>query len=92
MPKSSYVDNLWVRHPKYSDALVDDHLTNFIILELCRNPPEGVSVGLGDDENIFHWGLDNVLLCRILIHLSYKMRSVAWALFFHLILILMMAY
>lgn len=23
--------------------------------ELSRNPPDGVSVGLGDDENIFHW-------------------------------------
>lgn len=25
------------------------------IVELSRNPPDGVSVGLGDDENIFHW-------------------------------------
>ncbi|KDO16656.1 hypothetical protein SPRG_17850 [Saprolegnia parasitica CBS 223.65] len=25
------------------------------LTELSRNPPEGVSVGLGDDENIFHW-------------------------------------
>lgn len=24
-------------------------------LEMSRNPPEGVSVGLGDDENIFNW-------------------------------------
>ncbi|CAK4075650.1 unnamed protein product [Aphanomyces euteiches] len=23
--------------------------------ELSRNPPEGVSVGLGDDENLFNW-------------------------------------
>lgn len=23
--------------------------------ELSRNPPDGVSVGLGDDENIFNW-------------------------------------
>jgi ubiquitin-conjugating enzyme E2 G1 len=23
--------------------------------ELNKNPPDGVSVGLGDDENIFHW-------------------------------------
>ena len=23
--------------------------------DLSRNPPDGVSVGLGDDENIFHW-------------------------------------
>lgn len=22
---------------------------------MSRNPPEGVSVGLGDDENIFNW-------------------------------------
>lgn len=26
-----------------------------MFIELSRNPPEGVSVGLGDDENIFHW-------------------------------------
>ena len=26
-------------------------------LELARNPPDGVSVGLGDDENIFKWEL-----------------------------------
>eukprot|EP00596_Hydrurales_sp_CCMP1899_P011243 CAMPEP_0119042800 /NCGR_PEP_ID=MMETSP1177-20130426/16171_1 /TAXON_ID=2985 /ORGANISM="Ochromonas sp, Strain CCMP1899" /LENGTH=146 /DNA_ID=CAMNT_0007009823 /DNA_START=247 /DNA_END=684 /DNA_ORIENTATION=- len=26
-------------------------------LELARNPPDGVSVGLGDDENIFCWEL-----------------------------------
>jgi hypothetical protein len=25
--------------------------------ELARNPPDGVSVGLGEDENIFHWDL-----------------------------------
>ncbi|CAM9269391.1 unnamed protein product [Ectocarpus fasciculatus] len=25
--------------------------------ELSRNPPDGVSVGLGDDENIFNWEL-----------------------------------
>jgi ubiquitin-conjugating enzyme E2 G1 len=25
--------------------------------ELARNPPDGVSVGLGDDENIFCWEL-----------------------------------
>lgn len=25
------------------------------VLEMSRNPPEGVSVGLGDDENIFNW-------------------------------------
>ncbi|KAG2771608.1 hypothetical protein PC129_g2771 [Phytophthora cactorum] len=24
-------------------------------LEMSRNPPEGVSVGLGDDDNIFNW-------------------------------------
>ena len=28
-----------------------------IHLELARNPPDGVSVGLGDDENIFCWEL-----------------------------------
>lgn len=22
---------------------------------MSRNPPDGISVGLGDDENIFHW-------------------------------------
>mmetsp|Transcript_10524 Transcript_10524/g.16000 ORF Transcript_10524/g.16000 Transcript_10524/m.16000 type:complete len:168 (-) Transcript_10524:117-620(-) len=27
------------------------------LLELSRNPPEGVSVGLGDDDNIFNWKL-----------------------------------
>jgi len=27
------------------------------LIELSRNPPDGVSVGLGDDENIFHWEL-----------------------------------
>ena len=26
-------------------------------LELARNPPDGVSVGLGDDDNIFCWEL-----------------------------------
>eukprot|EP00388_Colpodella_angusta_P031988 GDKK01025109.1.p1 GENE.GDKK01025109.1~~GDKK01025109.1.p1 ORF type:complete len:168 (-),score=19.32 GDKK01025109.1:397-900(-) len=26
-------------------------------LELARNPPDGVSVGLGEDENIFAWDL-----------------------------------
>lgn len=26
-------------------------------LDLARNPPDGVSVGLGDDGNIFHWEL-----------------------------------
>lgn len=26
-------------------------------IELARNPPDGVSVGLGDDENIFQWEL-----------------------------------
>lgn len=26
-------------------------------LELARNPPDGVSVGLGEDENIFNWDL-----------------------------------
>lgn len=26
-------------------------------IELSRNPPDGVSVGLGDDENIFKWEL-----------------------------------
>jgi len=25
------------------------------LLELAKNPPEGVSVGLGDEEDIFHW-------------------------------------
>jgi hypothetical protein len=30
---------------------------NFIPAELSRNPPDGVSVGLGDDENIFKWEL-----------------------------------
>ncbi len=25
------------------------------MLELNRNPPEGVSVGLTEEENIFHW-------------------------------------
>lgn len=29
----------------------------FVSLELARNPPDGVSVGLGDDENIFCWEL-----------------------------------
>jgi ubiquitin-protein ligase len=28
-----------------------------IVLELARNPPDGVSVGLGEDENIFCWDL-----------------------------------
>eukprot|EP01034_Spumella_vulgaris_P022905 gene22905-29082_t len=27
------------------------------LMELSRNPPDGVSVGLGDDENIFNWEL-----------------------------------
>jgi ubiquitin-conjugating enzyme E2 G1 len=27
------------------------------LAELARNPPDGVSVGLGDDENMFHWEL-----------------------------------
>lgn len=27
------------------------------VLELSRNPPDGVSVGLSEDENIFHWEL-----------------------------------
>jgi ubiquitin-protein ligase len=32
--------------------------TSFIFtVELARNPPDGVSVGLGDDENIFCWEL-----------------------------------
>jgi ubiquitin-conjugating enzyme E2 G1 len=26
-------------------------------IELSRNPPDGVSVGLGEDENIFNWDL-----------------------------------
>jgi ubiquitin-conjugating enzyme E2 G1 len=26
-------------------------------LELARNPPDGVSVGLGEDENIFVWDI-----------------------------------
>lgn len=29
----------------------------FDYLELARNPPDGVSVGLGDDDNIFSWDL-----------------------------------
>lgn len=29
--------------------------TEYPIVEMSRNPPEGVSVGLGDDENIFKW-------------------------------------
>eukprot|EP00286_Rhodomonas_abbreviata_P000679 CAMPEP_0181290298 /NCGR_PEP_ID=MMETSP1101-20121128/1340_1 /TAXON_ID=46948 /ORGANISM="Rhodomonas abbreviata, Strain Caron Lab Isolate" /LENGTH=167 /DNA_ID=CAMNT_0023394575 /DNA_START=61 /DNA_END=564 /DNA_ORIENTATION=+ len=36
------------------------------LMELSKNPPDGVSVGLGDDENIFNWelmiiGPDNTL-------------------------------
>jgi ubiquitin-conjugating enzyme E2 G1 len=27
------------------------------LLDLSRNPPDGVSVGLGDDDNIFKWEL-----------------------------------
>jgi ubiquitin-conjugating enzyme E2 G1 len=27
------------------------------ILELAKNPPEGVSVGLGEDDNMFVWEL-----------------------------------
>ena len=26
-------------------------------IDLARNPPDGISVGLGDDENIFKWDL-----------------------------------
>lgn len=26
-------------------------------LDLSRNPPDGVSVGLGEEENIFNWEL-----------------------------------
>lgn len=26
-------------------------------IDLARNPPDGVSVGLGEDENIFNWEL-----------------------------------
>ena len=25
------------------------------LIELSRNPPEGISVGLGEDENIYNW-------------------------------------
>ena len=28
-----------------------------LFLELSRNPPEGISVGLGEDDNIFKWEL-----------------------------------
>lgn len=28
-----------------------------VVTELARNPPDGVSVGLGEDENIFSWDL-----------------------------------
>lgn len=31
--------------------------SNRIETELARNPPDGVSVGLGEDENIFTWDL-----------------------------------
>jgi ubiquitin-conjugating enzyme E2 G1 len=30
-------------------------LVRRVLPEMSRNPPEGVSVGLGDDENIFNW-------------------------------------
>ena len=44
------LDNLCVQ-------VLSFNLSFFIITELARNPPDGVSVGLGDDENIFCWEL-----------------------------------
>jgi hypothetical protein len=44
--------SLFISHSK------SHFLASFIfIIELARNPPDGVSVGLGDDENIFCWEL-----------------------------------
>ena len=39
----------------FSVSLLD--LTLFCPTELARNPPDGVSVGLGEEENIFCWEL-----------------------------------
>ncbi len=55
--EQSYWDvNLWV----VSFFICLKNSTDFsfnTIKELSRNPPDGVSVGLGDDENIFNWEL-----------------------------------
>jgi ubiquitin-conjugating enzyme E2 G1 len=32
-------------------------ITKIRCVDLARNPPDGVSVGLGEDENIFKWEL-----------------------------------
>jgi ubiquitin-conjugating enzyme E2 G1 len=33
------------------------HFFLFCVTELAKNPPEGVSVGLGEDDNMFVWEL-----------------------------------
>lgn len=40
-----------------SDPLTLKTHTYRVFAELARNPPDGVSVGLGEDENIFVWDL-----------------------------------
>jgi ubiquitin-conjugating enzyme E2 G1 len=40
-----------------SEFKLDPHQDFTCLSELTRNAPDGVSVGLGDDENIFNWEL-----------------------------------
>ena len=51
MVRSYYAANLWVSLLMWINKVTFDEW----ILELCRNPPDGVSVGLGEDENIYKW-------------------------------------
>ena len=39
----------------YSMAEFGAELLRRQLIELSRNPPEGISVGLGEDENIYNW-------------------------------------
>ena len=55
MQRNYYEDNSWVCNIDIYEK--DMYMYNLICLylEMSRNPPQGVSVGLGEDENLFHW-------------------------------------
>lgn len=55
--RRQYMGKFFVRATDVMRFGDGDIFSFFGCVDLARNPPDGVSVGLGEDENIFNWEL-----------------------------------